>query len=232
MMDQSTRAKMNEWLTAREADIKKYRLEQALEKIYFPRKPDHAVPAGAIGELHDFAAATIGDVPILYLEFGVFNGRSMSRMAERFPNADARFFGFDSFEGLPANWKNMPQGTFSTRGKIPIVADSRVSFVKGWFQNTLPDFLISLDLNLKNPVLVHYDADLYSSSLFVLSTLWYHISEYYFIFDEFMSEEILALHDFCLAFPVELSFLSQTNSGGYPTQIFGRMRRVEFVRVG
>lgn len=76
---------------------------------------------------------------------------------------------------------------------------------------------------------MHYDADLYSSTLFVLSTLWHKIPEYYFIFDEFMSEEIVALHDFARAYPIEFEFLCQTNAGGYPTQVFGRLRRVSFV---
>jgi O-methyltransferase len=232
MIDEVMRVKIRGRLTALEPDMKKIRVEQSLERIYLPRRPNHAVPQGALLELYDFALATIGDGPLLYLEFGVLGGRSISRMAERFRNADTRFFGFDSFEGLPDDWKNMPRSTFSTRGRMPVPPDPRVSFVKGWFQDTLPDFLVSLDPKLKSSVLIHYDADLYSSTLFVLSTLWHHIADYYFIFDEFMSQEIVALHDFCLAYPVELSFLSQTNSGGYPTQIFGRMRRVEFTRIG
>jgi len=75
---------------------------------------------------------------------------------------------------------------------------------------------------------VHYDADLYSSTLFILTSLWHRIPHYFFNFDEFMSEEIIALHDFSLAYPIEFDFLSQTNPNRLPTQIFGQLKRSPF----
>src|SRR5436190_16155769 len=78
------------------------------------------------------------------------------------------------------------------------------------------------------PILVHYDADLYSSTLFVLCMLWSVTSSYYFIFDEFMGDELLALDDFSRAFPVDLEFLC--SAGEYPVKVFGRMRRKQIGR--
>ena len=63
-------------------------------------------------------------------------------------------------------------------------------------------------------------------------TLWHCIPEYHFIFDEFFSEEIMALHDFVRAYPIELTFLHQISAGGYPAQTFGRIRRVAFTPAG
>jgi hypothetical protein len=213
-------------------EIRKYRVNEALERLYMSSQPEHGVPNKALEELYDYARVTIGDVPLTYLEFGVFRGRSISRISQRFRHPDAQFFGFDSFEGLPEAWvlpwNTMAPGTFSTGGSEPLASDSRIQFVKGWFQNTLPPFLKRTDVGFSNPVLVHYDADLYSATLFILSTLWHGISDYYFIFDEFMEHEIIALYDFSQAFPVEITFLSQTNAGGYPNQMFGRIRRVPF----
>jgi len=208
-------------------ELERARLQQAVEHIYLPRRAPESVAHGALTELYDVVTRTVGGkTAVLYLEFGVAGGKSMRRIAERFPNPNSKFVGFDSFEGIPEDWKDKPRGSFSMKGKPPLMTDRRVSFVKGWFQNTLPVFLAALDRTQENPVLVHYDADLYSSTLFILSTLWFHIPEYYFMFDEFMSEEIIALHDFSLAFPVNLQFLCQTNAGGSPSQVFGKLRRV------
>jgi len=152
----------------------------------------------------------------------------MSRMVERFPHPGARFVGFDSFEGLPEDWAQAggrkERGFFSTGGQIPTISDPRVSFEKGWFQDTLPPFLAAHDLSGTTPILVHYDADFYSSTLFVLCMLWPATSGYYFIFDEFMGDELLALDDFSRTFPVELEFLC--SAGEYPVKVFGRMRRI------
>ena len=95
------------------------------------------------------------------------------------------------------------------------------------FQNTVPEFLSTNALTGAGPLFVHFDADLYSSTLFLLTSLWHVTSEYYFIFDEFMRDEIIAMHDFTRAYPVEYEFFSQTTTSIY-TQIFGRMKRVEF----
>ncbi|MCX2715910.1 hypothetical protein [Mycolicibacterium sp. J2] len=45
-----------------------------------------------------------GNAP-LYLEFGVFEGRSMRWWSEHLTMPGAALVGFDSFEGLPENWR-------------------------------------------------------------------------------------------------------------------------------
>jgi hypothetical protein len=125
-------------------------------------------------------------------------------------------------------WHTTPRGTFSTAHETPAVADGRISFVKGWFQNTLPDFLARGEAAYRAPVLVHYDADLYSSTQFILSLLWGHVPDYYFVFDEFMEHELVALYDFSRAFTVEIELVAQTNVGGHPAQTFGHIRRIPF----
>ena len=231
MIDSSARQKIREWLAARAREAERYRREHALEEIYIPRQPKTEITGDRV-QLYDAVAATLGDVPLQYLEFGVFRGRSIAEITKRFRHPEARFFGFDSFEGLPEAWGHAAPKTFTTGGAIPAAADPRVSFVKGWFQNTLPDFLAAASLDRDHPVLVHYDADLYTSTLFILTTLWHYIPEYHFIFDEFFSEEIMALHDFVRAYPIELTFLHQISAGGYPAQTFGRIRRVAFTPAG
>jgi hypothetical protein len=102
----------------------------------------------------------------IFLEFGVYTGNSATGRR----HSRSRFFGFDSFEGLPENWtRNWPKGNFSTDGTIPQIDDERIGFVKGWFQNTLPIFLKGFVP--RSRLVVHSDNDLYSSTLFTLATL-------------------------------------------------------------
>ncbi len=201
---------------------------RAMKAIYLPRPaPEHFPIGERLSKLYPFVADTIGlDAPLTYLEFGVFRGKSISRMAELFTNPNASFIGFDSFEGLPESWADMDAGTFSTNGKPPEIDDKRVSFVTGFFQNSFSDFIAGF--KFKPPVLVHFDADLYSSTLFLLTSLWHHLPEYYFIFDEFPIDEVVALHDFVSAFPVEYEFFAGTfrEKSLLPAQLFGRIRRI------
>ena len=200
----------------------------AINEFYIPRRPVDFVDSSLA--LYDFAAAHIGpDRPVTYLEFGVASATSMRAIASRFVHPDSRFIGFDSFIGLPEAWLMHERGAFSTNGVLPHFGDGRVEFVPGWFQNTVPDRLIALG-RPDTPVLVHFDADLYSSTMFLMSTLWHYIPNYHFMMDDFIQEDATALHDFVRSYPVEVKFIAErSGGGGHPNQIFGSLRRVPFV---
>lgn len=137
-----------------------------------------------------------------YLEFGVFKGKTINAWASLNANARSRFFGFDSFEGLPDDWnRSKKKGAFSTEGQIPIVNDHRVTFVKGLFQETLPGFLNGFRSSERLVVLI--DSDLYSSALFVLTSLdrWL-VPGSIVIFDEFydLRHEFAAWCDYSNAY--------------------------------
>jgi len=107
----------------------------------------------------------------LYLEFGVYEGSSLRWWAEHLTDPAARFVGFDSFEGLPEDWRpGHDHGHFGTAGP-PRIEDPRVSFVVGWFDDTLADY--------KPPehdqLIVNVDSDLYSSAKTVLNWLEPHV---------------------------------------------------------
>lgn len=158
-------------------------------------------------EVWDYAMNTIGrDRKVLLLEFGVHEGYSLAYFAKGLSNPQAHLVGFDLFEGLPEVWGSKPAGKFSTSGALPAIADPRVSFVKGWFQDTLPDF--DVPAGDFEAVLVHLDADLYSSTLFVLSQLWRTLDSFHAIFDEFSGHETRALYNFTSAFPCTVTFLA------------------------
>lgn len=123
--------------------------------------------------LYSHVAGLIGNVPITYLEFGVFHGSSMRTWTGINTAKESEFIGFDSFEGLPETWLSgggsFVPGTFSTEGKFPAIDDLRVRFAKGWFHETLPPFLDRFSTNKQ--IVVHCDADLYTSTMFVLCKL-------------------------------------------------------------
>ena len=213
-----------------ETQVRRYRRQSALKSFEIQLQStteitndDHLI------KFYERVVRTIGsDTPIRFLEFGVYDGTSLRKIVRNFTNSRSEFIGFDSFEGLPENWHGFARGKFSTEGKVPLSSDKRVRFVKGWFQNTLPPYLAELRAGpSKQPVqhLVHYDADLYSSTLFVLGCLWFDIPEYYFIFDEFALDEVVALQDFTSAFPARIEFFARTER---PLQVFGKLTRTEF----
>jgi hypothetical protein len=105
----------------------------------------------------------------LHLEFGVFRGRSISRLAAFRP--DVTFYGFDSFQGLPEPWHRSdasvyPKGHF-TLARLPDVPGN-VRLVRGFFENTLDGWLKA---HSEDVAFIHIDSDLYSSAAFVLKRL-------------------------------------------------------------
>jgi hypothetical protein len=148
---------------------------------------------------------SIDNGTIEYLEFGVYYGASIKYWSNLNTNANSKFYGFDTFTGLPEKWENftgsMHMNYHDVSGKYPQIDDKRVSFIKGLFQNTLPVFLKSFKCN--SQLIINNDSDLYSSTLFVLtyaSNLL--VPGTIIIFDEFSSmlHEFRALEDYCLAY--------------------------------
>jgi len=103
--------------------------------------------------------------PGLFLEFGVWKGGSLKFLAECRPNE--RFYGFDTFKGLPEFWSNgYPKGHMKLDHAPYIPGD--VILIEGLFQDTLGPFL---EEHPEPVSFLHMDADLYSSTNYVLSTL-------------------------------------------------------------
>jgi hypothetical protein len=112
------------------------------------------------------------------IEFGVFSGSTLSAIRKNFSGL---VIGFDSFDGLPEDWRDgFSEGTFATQ-QIPKIENSII--VIGVFQQTLPAYLNSFNGTIN---LVHFDADLYSSTAFCLHEVTKYLAdESIFIFDEY-----------------------------------------------
>ena len=114
-----------------------------------------------------------------YIEFGVYTGTTINF----FSKFVKKIYGFDSFEGLREDWvgSNLGKGTFNLKGKLPNL-NSNVFPIKGWVQDTLPQFLKEHKPSIN---FVHIDLDTYESSKFVLTEIKPYLSKNSIIlFDE------------------------------------------------
>lgn len=146
-------------------------------------------------EVWDAVLKQIRDQKVLYLEFGVASGESMRYWSRELKHPESCLHGFDSFEGLPEGGGHWKKGQFDMGGKIPVINDSRVQFFKGWFEEVLPSYALSP----KDVLVINVDADLYSSTIFILRHLRPHfIPGTYIYFDELSvyGHEALAFGDF------------------------------------
>ncbi len=164
--------------------------------------------------LYDHLRVTaLADGPMDFLELGVWNGESILHWSRLDRDPSSRFFGFDTFTGLPEDWHGLlstkPRGSFTAAEKVPATSDSRVTFVRGSFQDTLRPFLD--DFAPRGRIVVHVDCDLYSSTLYLLCELDRVLAPgSILLFDEFCSaaHEFRALMDYAAAYRREHELLA------------------------
>ncbi len=163
-------------------------LEQKIDEIK-QRLETEATRIGAWdhNQIYHTACSKLETIPGLWLEFGVYRGRSLSTFADNTTNL---VYGFDSFEGIPEHWNDEnPKSVYTLNGQVPegaIIGEewhgmldgsptkstrpwpTNVRLVKGWFSSTLPEFL----KHHSEPVsFLHIDSDVYSSCKTVLTEL-------------------------------------------------------------
>lgn len=132
-------------------------------------------------------------IPGLWMEFGVYRGRSIRTIAPIAETRGEKVYGFDSFDGLPDHWdKDNPKGCYDLGGVVPegMIDDTNpnanpgmynpsptrsvipwpknVTLIKGLFENTLEPFLCH---HPENAAYVHIDSDVYSAAKTVLNQL-------------------------------------------------------------
>jgi hypothetical protein len=135
-----------------------------------------------------------------YFEFGVHQGESIRIVLKLWGSKLRQVVGFDSFEGLPESWQSSSQsykqGAFDVQGQLPRVNDDRVTFVKGWFAETWPDFVQGIQAkDVSFPLVVHLDSDLYSSAVTVLSAFTRDWAPSIVLCDEWTGGEALAVEE-------------------------------------
>ena len=128
----------------------------AFVEQHMPRAHSFTGPSAYDAKI-ELLEAAVGLAPAegLVLEFGVATGDTLSRIAAKRSPAH----GFDSFEGLPEDWRTgFTKGAFAQAA--PTVPGATLHV--GWFEDTLPGFFATHP----GPIaFAHIDADLYSSTV-------------------------------------------------------------------
>jgi hypothetical protein len=171
----------------------------------------------------------------LWLEFGVASGKTINYISKFTSDI---VYGFDSFKGLPEKWRDgYDKGAFSLKGNLPKVNEN-VHLIKGWFSDTLPDFIKEQN---KKVSFIHMDADLYSSSKFILDTLRDYIdNDCIIIFDELVNYpgfngptgELRAFYEFITENKVEYEWIGMNGvpfgmNGYYHENVALRIKNIK-----
>lgn len=164
--------------------------------------------------LFDYIGNAVRDERVLYLEFGVYEGAVTRYWVNLLKHPDSRLHGFDSFEGLPADWTlDRPAGHFGTKGQVPTIADRRVEFFKGWFTDTLPEYVPPEHDRL----VVIFDADLYASTAFALDAVRDYVRPGSLLyFDDFnhRADEMRAFEEFLSTSSLRFRLVAATKDLG------------------
>lgn len=144
----------------------------------------------------------------LVLEFGVRFGTT-AKLLQQYSGQEVH--GFDSFQGLPTSWHEIPQGAYSTNGVIPDLGKN-ILLHAGWFSDSLPSFCQEHPQGVR---LLHVDCDLYSSTKDILEMLHNQlIPDTIVVFDEYImnpkwkEDEFKAWQEFCLHSSITYEYIS------------------------
>lgn len=116
-----------------------------------------------------------------WCEFGVREGRSLKWLINQYPSQVIH--AFDSWQGLPEDWDH-GTGKVNDMKCDPPSVPGHIQLHKGWFKDTLPIW----KQNNTGPIaFLHMDADIYSSTKEVLTTLN----------DQIVAGTVITFDEFC-----------------------------------
>jgi hypothetical protein len=153
------------------------------------------------------------------LEFGVFKGDSLNKLAILSPKTE--WTGFDSFDGLEEDWPGtaLTKGFFGVEGKLPKVVGN-VKLVKGWVEVTLSEFL-NQHQN-RQVSIIHFDMDTYKPTSYVLQSLYGNgcfgpgttliFDEYFGYSHSWKLNEHRAFSDWIGKYGIKFQYIAHTNT--------------------
>lgn len=126
-----------------------------------------------------------------FCEFGVYTGGTLRHIAN---NTHQTVHGFDSFEGLPEDWRgNVGKGHFGLKN-LPHFTQKNIQLHVGWFDDTLIPFV---EEQKDNIAFLHIDCDLYSSTKTIFKFLTPYITVgTVIVFDEYFNYPLWEQHEY------------------------------------
>ena len=161
-----------------------------------------------------------------FLEFGVFQGKTINFVAERISN-DQLIYGFDSWQGIPDDWHisqslmdpeksiMFKKGSWSANGSLPNVKPN-VRLISGLFEESLPNFCQEHFTENNITSYLHVDCDLYSSTKTVFDFIGRTLaSGSVIVFDEYHAtgHEDRAFKEWLIDSKNTATMISTTTSG-------------------
>lgn len=153
----------------------------------------------------------------LVLEFGVEKGSSINHLASLTPRT---VHGFDSFEGLPSDWKGTMEakGKFNMNRQLPKVRPN-VQLHVGWFDQVLPDFLSRANESI---AFMHIDCDIYESAATVFRLTEQRVAagtiivfDEYFNYPGWRQNEFKAFQEFIAATDLTYEYIGFSAEKGH-----------------
>lgn len=175
---------------------------------------EHLVSARAHPSRLETLKHAVSEAPEgLFLEFGVASGKSLQVICELEP--PGRVVGFDTFRGLPEDWRaDFGQGKFAQES-VPEIDGAELKV--GLFQETLEPFLSTTSESI---AFLHLDADIYSSTKYVLDQCTSRLAPgAVLLFDEYFNypgwehHEHKAFHEWVDANSIEFEYFAYSFQG-------------------
>ena len=147
------------------------------------------------------------------MEFGIYKGGTINYIAKK--NKNKIIYGFDSFEGLPEDWRyGFSKGKFTLDKQIPKL-ERNIKIYTDLFENSIPKFIEDKKNKLGLISFIHIDCDLYSSTKLIFSLLKNQIGRgTVIVFDEYFNYpgwekgEFLAFKEFILSKKLKYKYLT------------------------
>jgi hypothetical protein len=144
-------------------------------------------------------------------EFGVAHGHLTKRMLsieKEIGTYVKRYNGYDTFEGLPSQYRNFKPGSFSNSGKFPNIENAKLIWFKGLVEET-----VDKETFTSEPKIILFDLDLLIPTKHVIQHLIPKLAKFDILyFDEgFDESEFSILED--LIPRMDLEYIGTTGQG-------------------
>jgi hypothetical protein len=147
-----------------------------------------------------------------FFEFGVAHGyltKYVLSLENKIGSFIKEYNGYDTFEGLPSEYRNFKAGSFSNKGKFPDIRSTKLKWYKGFVEETVDHQTFNLD-----PKIVILDLDLLGPTKHVIEHLLPNLNEFDILyFDEGFDEAEFSILSKELVPNIDFEYLGTTGQG-------------------
>jgi hypothetical protein len=154
----------------------------------------------------------LGEEKYSIYEFGVAHGyltKYILSLENKLGNFIKEYNGYDTFEGLPFEYRNFKAGSFSNQGKFPEIRSAKLKWFKGFVEESVDHQTFNSD-----PKIIILDLDLLGPTKHVMSHLLPMLNEFDILyFDEGFDEGEFSILSKELVPNIDFEYLGTTGQG-------------------